>query len=105
MAWRLHLSNDAVVELLGGTIASVPERYIVASPAAMLPLGVPQVLIHGTNDDSVPIEVSQAYVNAARSVNDPITYIELVGVDHFDVIDPHSDAWTITINELQKLID
>ena len=90
MAWRLHLSNDAVVELLGGTIDSVPERYAVASPAAMLPLGVPQVLIHGTNDDSVPIEVSQTYVNAARSVNDPITYIELVGVDHFDVIDPHS---------------
>jgi len=105
MAWKLHLSNDAVVELLGGTPTNVPERYTVASPAALLPLGVPQVLIHGTNDDSVPIEVSQTYVNAARSVHDPITYIELVGVDHFDVIDPHSDAWTTIINELQKLIN
>ncbi len=105
MAWRLHLSNDAVVELLGGTIANVPERYAVASAAAMLPLGVPQVLIHGTSDDSVPLQESQAYANAARSVNDPITYIELVGVDHFDVIDPHSDAWAIVINELQKLIN
>jgi acetyl esterase/lipase len=105
MAWRLHLSNDAVVELLGGTIDSVPERYTVASPAAMLPLGVPQVLIHGTSDDSVPLQVSQVYANAARSVNDPITYLELDGVDHFDVIDPHSQAWKFTINELQKLID
>jgi acetyl esterase/lipase len=105
MAWRLHLSNDAVVELLGGTFASVPERYTVASPAAMLPLGVPQVLIHGTNDDSVPIEVSQTYVNSARSAYDPITYIELSGVDHFDVIDPHSQAWAITINELKKLVN
>jgi acetyl esterase/lipase len=103
MAWRLHLSNDAVVELLGGTIANVPERYIAASPAAMLPLGIPQVLIHGTNDDSVPLEVSQTYANAARSVNDPVTYFELEGVDHFDVIDPHSQAWAITINELEKL--
>ena len=103
MAWKLHLSNDAVVELLGGNIASVPERYLVASPAAMLPLGVPQVLIHGTSDDSVPLQISQAYANAARSVNDPITYLELEGVDHFDVIDPHSKAWAITINELQKL--
>ena len=66
MAWRLHLSNDAVVELLGGTIVSVPERYAVASPAAMLPLGVPQVLIHGTNDDSVPIQVSQAYAKRSQ---------------------------------------
>jgi len=105
MAWLLHLSNDAVVELLGGTIDRVPERYIVASPAALLPLRVPQVLIHGTNDDSVPIEVSQAYAKAARSVHDTIRYLELEGVDHFDVIDPHSQAWKITINELQQLID
>ena len=105
MAWKLHLSNDAVVELLGGTFVDVPERYAIASPAALLPLGVPQVIIHGTNDDSVPIEVSQTYVNAARSVHDSITYIELVGVDHFDVIDPHTQAWAITIDELQKLID
>ena len=103
MAWRLHLSNDAVVELLGGNFTDVPERYAAASPAAMLPLGVPQVLIHGTNDDSVPLQVSQAYTNAARAVNDLVTYIELEGVDHFDVIDPHSHAWAITMNELQKL--
>ena len=105
MAWKLHLSNDAVVELLGGTVDTVPERYAVASPATMLPLGVMQVLIHGTNDDNVPIEVSQAYVKAAQSVNDPITYIELKGVDHFDVIDPHSAAWATTIKELQKLMN
>src|SRR6266581_2502421 len=77
MAWQLHLSNDAVVELLGGTIANVRERYAVASPAAMLPLGVPQVLIHGTSDDSVPLEVSQTYAKAARAVNELVTYIEL----------------------------
>jgi len=103
MAWRLHLSNGAVVGLLGGSFADVPERYAAASPAAMLPLGVPQVLIHGTNDDSVPLQVSQAYTNAAIAVNDLVTFIELEGVDHFDVIDPHSHSWAITMNELQKL--
>src|SRR5437667_4959776 len=103
MAWQLHLSNDAVVELLEGNFTDVPERYAAASPAAMLPLGVPQVLIHGTNDDSVPLQVSQSYANAARALNDPVTYIQLEGVDHFDLIDPHSHAWAITMNELQKL--
>lgn len=104
MAWQLNLSNGAVVDLLGGGFTDVPERYTAASPAAMLPLGVPQVLIHGTNDDSVPLQVSQVYTNAARAVNDPVTYIELEGVDHFDVIDPNSNAWAITIEALQKLI-
>ncbi len=104
MAWRLNLSNDAVVDLLGGSFTDVPERYAAASPAAMLPLGVPQVLIHGTNDDSVPLQVSQAYTKAARTINDPVIYIELEGADHFDVIDPNSNAWAITIEALQQLI-
>lgn len=103
MAWRLNLSNGAVVELLGGSITDVPERYAAASPAAMLPLGVPQVLIHGTHDENVPLQVSQSYAKAAQAVNDPVTYIELEGIDHFDVIDPHSNAWAITIEQLQKL--
>jgi acetyl esterase/lipase len=103
MAWQLHLSNDAVVELMGGSLTNVPERYAVASPAAMLPLGVPQVLIHGTSDDNVPIQLSITYTNTARVLNDQVTYIELEGVDHFDVIDPYSNAWAITVKELQKL--
>ena len=105
LAWRLNLSNGAVVELLGGGFTDVPERYAAASPAAMLPLGVPQVLIHGTNDDSVPLQVSQAYVAAAMAVSDPVTYIELKGVDHLDVIDPHTTAWALTVEALQKLLE
>ena len=105
MAWKLNLSNGAVVELLGGSFTDVPERYLAASPDAMLPLGVPQVLIHGTRDDSVPLEVSQAYANAARAVNDAVTFIVLEGVDHFDVIDPQTEAWAIIIKELQKLVN
>src|SRR6266566_4985902 len=99
LAWRLNLSNGAVVELLAGSFTDVPERYAAASPAGMLPLGIPQVLIHGTNDADVPLKVSQAYAAAARAVNEPVAYIELEGIDHFDVIDPHSRAWTITIEE------
>ncbi len=104
LAWRLNLSNGAVVDLLGGGFNDVPERYAAASPTALLPLGVPQVLIHGTNDASVPLQVSQAYTKAAKAVNDPVTYIELEGVDHFDVIDPNSNAWAITIEALQKFV-
>lgn len=100
MAWQLHLSMDAVVGLLGGTPREVPERYATTSPAALLPLGVPQVLFHGTDDVHVPIEVSQAYMKAAQAVNDPVTYIELPGVDHFDLINPHSGAWTRIIEAL-----
>ncbi len=104
LAWRLHLSMDAVVDLLGGTPSDVPERYAAASPAALLPLGIPQVLIHGTGDANVPLEVSQTYAAAARTANDQVRLIKLPGVDHFDLINPRSAAWAKTIEALQGLL-
>jgi dipeptidyl aminopeptidase/acylaminoacyl peptidase len=103
--WRLHLSNDAVVELLGGTPNDVPERYATASPAALLPLGVPQVLIHGTADTNVPIVISRAYARKAKEAGDSVTLIELPNVEHFAVIDPKSSAWKRIVEEIRKLLN
>jgi acetyl esterase/lipase len=102
--WRLNLGNGAAAELLGGSPIDVPERYAVASPTALLPLGIPQVLIHGTRDDRVPLEVSQAYARKAAEAGDPVTLIELSGADHFVLIDPASAAWATTMEEIQKLL-
>ncbi len=104
LAWRLHLGNDAVVELLGGDLNDVPTRYAAASPAALLPLGVPQVLVHGTADDSVPLQVSQAYTQAAIAAGDQAILVELAGVDHFALIDPHSQAWLACADMLAGLV-
>ena len=103
-AWKLHLSNDAVVELLDEKFPKAPERYAAASPAAMLPLGVPQILVHGTSDIDVPIEISRDYAAKAKSLGDPITYLEFEGIDHLDVINPRSAAWETTIQALQTLL-
>ncbi len=103
-AWRLNLGHGAVAELLGGSLTDLPERYTLASPAAHLPLGVPQVLVHGSSDDRVPLEISQAYARKAMAAGDVVTLIELPGADHFVVIDPGSHAWLRTTQEIQKLL-
>src|SRR4029453_11288639 len=41
------------------------EHYADGSPVELVPLGVPQIVIHGTVDDSVPFEMSERYVAAA----------------------------------------
>lgn len=105
MAWKLHLSNDAVVELLGKAWPDAPERYAAASPAALLPLGVAQVVLHGTQDAHVPIEISRDYAAAARDAGDAVEYIEMEGVDHFELIDPHSAAWGLTIEALVRMLE
>ena len=85
-AWRLGLSRRAPEELLGGAPNQVPDRYASASPAARLPLGVPQLLVHGRRDDTVPAEMSRAYAEQARRSGDAV---ELVETDegHFDCLD------------------
>ena len=104
LSGQLHLGRDAATELLGGDFDEVPERYIAASPAAMLPLGIPQVLVHGTGDDNVPYLMSQVYLAAAQAAGDPIRLITLPGEDHFVVIDVNSQAWHQIVGAIAELI-
>ena len=89
----LNLSSGAVRALLGGSAAERPALYDAASPKALLPLGVPQLVIHGDADESVPQHISLDYTKAARAAGDDVTLLTPVGVDHMQIIDPHDDTW------------
>lgn len=104
VASRLKLGRDAVNDLLGGSPQQYPERYSATDPARLVPLGVPTVLLHGTADDVVPIEVSRSYAKAAAAAGDPVRLAELAGVEHFGFIDPLSPAWRHVINSLAYLL-
>ncbi len=103
-AWLLRLGNGAVGELLGGTPDTLPARYAAASPAELLPLGVPQVLIHGTEDSNVPFSMSQAYTAHAGAAGDHATLIPLPGMGHFEPIDPRSGAWPMVLAAMRQLL-
>lgn len=97
------LGDGACEALLGGTPEDVPERYAAASPAALLPLGVPVLLVHGDLDDDVPPEQSQAFARAARAAGDPVELVEFAGAGHFDVIEPGHAAWVAVVDRLLRL--
>jgi len=103
--WRLQLGNEAAADLLGGSPEEVPERYLIASPAVHVPLGLPQVLIHGTEDDRVPLIVSETYEKRATAAKDTIRLVVLDGADHFVLIDATSTAWGIIVEELRPLLN
>ncbi|HWD01538.1 MAG TPA: alpha/beta fold hydrolase [Amycolatopsis sp.] len=86
----------SAVEGLGEGAASLflPEPDPAASPLTRVPLGVPQLIVHGDADVRVPVDHSRAYVAAAREAGDAVDYAELPGVDHFRVIDPADDPWS-----------
>lgn len=81
-----------VHDFLAGTPAAVPERYALASPAELLPAGIPVICIHGDEDTVVPLAISERYVARARAAGDPAQLIVLAGVEHFAVFNPETSA-------------
>jgi acetyl esterase/lipase len=100
LAHRLGLGNGAVGELLGAGPDGEPDRYAAADPARHLPLGVPAVIVHGADDDVVPVSVSRSYVSAARASGGRTWLTELPQVEHFGVIDPRSRAWPAVLDAI-----
>jgi pimeloyl-ACP methyl ester carboxylesterase len=90
-AWE----NDAVQPFLDG--ASPAET----SPRRLLPLGVPQTLVHGTDDDTVPFSLSASYAAAA---NGEAQLVPLRGAGHFEPIDPLSAEWPTVLHAIEALL-
>jgi len=89
--------------LMGGAPDRWPIRYGLASPARLLPLGVPQVLVHGDADETVPLAMSRRYAERARAAGDDVTLVVVPGAGHRDLIRPGSEAWRATIGPLEGL--
>lgn len=91
-AYELHLSNDAVVEFLGGTPAVVPEHYREADPMKVA-IRTKQWLVHGADDDIVPPALSKNYVEAKVRSKEDARLVAIAGAGHFDVVDRRSGGW------------
>ncbi len=99
-AIRLKLSRGVARELLGDDPDG--ERLRRASPAELLPLGVPQLLVHGARDDIVPSAMSEAYAARARELGDDVE-TAILPCGHFEHIDPRSQAWRTVRDWLDAL--
>lgn len=85
--------NASVAPLLGGAPGEVPDRYAQASPIELLPLGVPQRLVHGALDAIVPLEQSRRHAERARARGDDAQVWVVEGAGHFDLVAPFAPAW------------
>jgi acetyl esterase/lipase len=104
-AFELHLSNNAVVDFLGGTPREVPEHYREADPMefSVNPATI-QWLIHGAADDVVPSYFSRNYAERKKNKGEDVHYSEISTAGHFDLIDPRSKAWTKVQNTVLHLL-
>lgn len=103
-AYDLHLSNDAVVEFMGGTPQQMRDHYQEASPMDISIPKVRQVIVFGDKDDVVPPAFSRDYVAAKKQRGENVEALEIAGAGHFEVIDPESAAWTPIAQAVKRLI-
>lgn len=104
-AHELKLSNDAVGEFLGGPPEQVADHYREADPIELPMPKMLQRLIHGTNDDIVPIELARRYRDAKQKRSERVKLIEVPHAGHFDLIDPRTEAWKsveAAVRELER---
>ena len=91
--------------LTGAKFRKTQDLYGGLSPAAMLPLGLPQAVISGDLDPIVPPRFGAAYAAAAKAKGDPVTELNLKGAGHFELIDPTAPAWAVIKAQIKSLLD
>ena len=90
---------------MGGPPAEFQERYHAGNPGDLLPLIVPQILIQGSEDGQIPPQLLARWADMARRQGDEVTVTIVPGANHFDVIDPQSNAWpTVRVAVLKLLL-
>ena len=88
--------------LMGGAPRELPEHYAECDPVQLLPLGTPQLLVHGADDATIPVARSREYVAAARAAGDDVELIEPTPGGHRSHLDPRSAAWRAAVERLSR---
>ncbi|MFI6636066.1 alpha/beta hydrolase [Nonomuraea fuscirosea] len=75
------------------------DPYAASSPLHRLPLGTPQLIVQGRDDDLDLVDFARRHAALARQAGDDVTYLEQPG-DHFDVITPAAPIWQATVKAI-----
>lgn len=103
LAAQLSPSDEPTRALLGDPEANA-DVYLLASPRELLPLCVPQLLLHGDRDGTVSMRIAESYVTRAREAGDPCEFVVLSDTGHFEHIDPRSEAWRLAREWLDRYV-
>lgn len=94
--------REEVFGLMGGSPEECPDRYRDGNPGDLLPLGCPQILIQGSDDDQIPGTLPAAWKTLAQSRGSHATVLVLPQADHFDVVNPESRIWPLVLAQCKQ---
>ncbi len=86
------MCGEALLSVMGGEPAAAPAHYRAGSPRALLPLGLRQIHLVGSEDHAI-LDNVRGYIEAATQLGDAATLEVLPGVGHFELVTVGSAAW------------
>ena len=87
------LGDGAAQEYFRASPADEPDTYSQASPLRQVPVGRPVLLVHGTDDDRVPVRHSLDYLAAALGEGETVSGWFPHQLSHRAAIDPATSSW------------
>jgi acetyl esterase/lipase len=93
---------DPVRAMAGRPGPGRADVYADTSPAALAPLGVPTVVLHGREDETVPLAIGEAYAARARAQGDKVEILAPPG-GHVEEISPGTEAFAAFLEALKTL--
>ena len=108
MVGALGLDDGAADALMGdssgeGGASWIDEPELDADPVDLGRAPCPVRLVHGRNDELVPLAVSQSWLEQAGTPGRD-TLCVLEEADHFDLVDPESTAWPAVLAQVKALV-
>lgn len=100
-AHELGLSSGAAENFLGASPEKAPERWKAADPVRLVPAPVPVFVLHGSEDITVPVELAENYVQAAKAAGGTAE-LRLIPGDHFEMITPGTPGWAAVLRALEN---
>lgn len=95
LAESLALGEGAVAAYLGEPAS----RRADLDPVRLPTPATPVTIVHGNQDEIVPLPVAQSYVDHHRGTR----MVRVDGAAHFALIDPLSTAWKVVVDELRAV--
>lgn len=101
---ELGLGDGAAEALLGSTPATAPATWAGADPTRLGRAPYPVVVLHGDQDEQVPLAVARSWWEQARTPGRDLVEV-LPGTSHFPVIDPRHPSHDCLLAGLRALLD
>ncbi len=91
--YRERLGDDAAAEYFGASAEEAAAAHLAASPVRQPRGNTPALVLHGINDDRVPVSHSRDFVASAKTQAAEVSLVEYTCLGHLEAIDPLAVHW------------